>query len=137
MNDWTKFIEKWFNELQIAFADYEFDIMKQELLLGFDELTEDFDRVFNDDSNEMELSESYITSFCPVLLLHHTTYTFSPDAARGASSLSLLVYAVASCSCIGDSVGAFVIVVTKRRVIIAAIKPIFGFMQFCKKKAPI
>jgi HSP20 family protein len=60
MNDWTKFIEKWFNESQIAFSDYEFDIMKQELLLGFDELTEDFDRVFNDDLNEMELSESYI-----------------------------------------------------------------------------
>jgi len=60
MNDWTKFIEKWFNESQIAFSDYEFDIIKQELLLGFDELTEDFDRVFNDDLNEMELSESYI-----------------------------------------------------------------------------
>jgi HSP20 family molecular chaperone IbpA len=60
MNDWTKFIEKWFNESQIAFSDYEFDIMKQELLLGFDELTEDFDRVFNDDLNEMELSGSYI-----------------------------------------------------------------------------
>ena len=60
MNDWTKFIEKWFNESQIAFSDYEFDIMKQELLLGFGELTEDFDRVFNDDLNEMELSESYI-----------------------------------------------------------------------------
>jgi HSP20 family protein len=62
MNDWTKFIEKWFNESQITFADYEFDIMKQELLLGFDELTEDFDRVFNDDSNKLELSESYIRS---------------------------------------------------------------------------
>jgi HSP20 family molecular chaperone IbpA len=60
MNDWTKFIEKWFNESQIAFSDYEFDIMKQELLLGFGKLTEDFDRVFNDDLNEMELSESYI-----------------------------------------------------------------------------
>ena len=60
MNDWTKFIEKWFNESQIAFSDYEFDIMKQELLLGCGELTEDFDRVFNDDLYEMGLSESYI-----------------------------------------------------------------------------
>jgi hypothetical protein len=43
MNDWTIFIKKWFNESQIPFADYEFDIMKQELLIGFDELTEDFE----------------------------------------------------------------------------------------------
>lgn len=28
MNDWTRFTEKWFNDSQIAFADYEFDIMK-------------------------------------------------------------------------------------------------------------
>jgi hypothetical protein len=57
MNDWTRFVEKWFNESQTSFAlaDYEFDIMKQELSLGFNdfnELTEDFDRVFNDDPNE-------------------------------------------------------------------------------------
>ena len=58
MNDWTRFIEKWFNESQIAFVDYEFD--RQELLLGFNELTEDFDRVFNDDPNELEFSESYM-----------------------------------------------------------------------------
>jgi hypothetical protein len=60
MNDWSRFKEKWFNESQITFADYEFDIIKQELLVGFDELTEDFDRAFNDDSNEMEFSESYM-----------------------------------------------------------------------------
>ena len=58
MNDWTKFMEKWFNESQIAFVDYEFD--RQELLLGFNELTEDFDRVFNDDPNELEFSESHM-----------------------------------------------------------------------------
>lgn len=58
MNDWTRFIEKWFNESQIAFVDYEFD--RQELLLGFNELTEDFDRVFNDDPNELEFSESHM-----------------------------------------------------------------------------
>jgi HSP20 family molecular chaperone IbpA len=34
--------------------------MRQELLLGFNELTEDFDRVFNDDPNELEFSESYM-----------------------------------------------------------------------------
>jgi HSP20 family molecular chaperone IbpA len=65
MNDWTRFVEKWFNESQtsFAFADYEFDIMKQELLLGFNELTElteDFDNVFNDDPNELGFSESYV-----------------------------------------------------------------------------
>jgi HSP20 family protein len=60
MNGWTRFVEKWFNESQITFAYYEFDIIKQELLLGFDELTEDFDRVFNDDSNELEFSDSSI-----------------------------------------------------------------------------
>jgi HSP20 family molecular chaperone IbpA len=54
MNDWTRFIEKWFNESYTPFADYGFDIMKQELLIGFDELAEDFDRVFNDDLNELE-----------------------------------------------------------------------------------
>lgn len=32
VNDWTIFIEKWFSDSQIPFADYEFDIMKQELL---------------------------------------------------------------------------------------------------------
>src|SRR4029453_12341712 len=58
MNNWTRFMEKWFNESQIPFADYEFDIMKQELLKGFDELAEDFDRVFNDDLNELKFSES-------------------------------------------------------------------------------
>jgi len=47
MNNWTRFIEKWFSESQIAFTDYGFNIMKQELSVGFDELTEDFDRVLN------------------------------------------------------------------------------------------
>src|ERR671912_404400 len=63
MNDWTRFMKEWFNESQIASADYEFDIMKEELLLGFNdfnELTEDFDRVFDDDLNELEFSESYM-----------------------------------------------------------------------------
>jgi hypothetical protein len=52
MNDWTKFIEKWFYESQITFTDCEFDLVEQELLAGFDELTEDFDRAFNDDLKE-------------------------------------------------------------------------------------
>jgi hypothetical protein len=50
MNYWIRFIEKRFNESQIAFADYEFNIMKQELLI-------DFDRVFDENTNELELSE--------------------------------------------------------------------------------
>jgi hypothetical protein len=40
-----------------------------------------------------------ITSNCPVLLLHHTTYTFSPDTAIGASSAHLTAYPSACCSC--------------------------------------
>ena len=76
MNDWTRFIEKWFNELQIAFVDYEFD--RQELLLGFNELTEDFDRVFNDDPNELEFSESHMRvrskNVIKELILVHSSY---------------------------------------------------------------
>jgi HSP20 family molecular chaperone IbpA len=82
MNDWTRFIEKWFNESQIPFADYEFDIMKQELLIGFDELTEDFDRVFNDDPNELEFSESCMRvrgeNVRKELILLHSSYPSSP-----------------------------------------------------------
>jgi HSP20 family molecular chaperone IbpA len=77
MNDWTRFIKRWLNESQIAFVDYEFDVMKQELLLGFNELTEDFDRVFNDDQNELEFSESHMRVRCNVikeLILVHNSY---------------------------------------------------------------
>jgi HSP20 family molecular chaperone IbpA len=82
MNDWTRFIEKWFNESQIPFADYGFDIMKQELLIGFDELTEDFDRVFNDDPNELEFSESCMRvrgeNVRKELILLHSSYPSNP-----------------------------------------------------------
>jgi HSP20 family molecular chaperone IbpA len=81
MNDWTRFIEKWLNESQIPFADYEFDIMKQELLIGFDELTEDFDRVSNDDLNELEF-ESCIRVRGEIaskeLILLHSFYPSNP-----------------------------------------------------------
>jgi HSP20 family protein len=82
MNDWTRFIEKWFNESQIPFADYGFDIMKQELLIGFDELTEDFDRVFNDDPNELEFSESCMRvrgeNVRKELILLYSSYPLNP-----------------------------------------------------------
>jgi HSP20 family molecular chaperone IbpA len=82
MNDWTRFMERWFNESQIPFADYELDIMKQELLIGFDELTEDFDRVFNDDLNELEFSESCIRvrgeNVRKELILLHSSYPSNP-----------------------------------------------------------
>ena len=78
MNNWTRFIEKWFNESQIAFTDYGFNIMKQELSVGFDDLTEDFDRVLND---ELEFSESYVRSrsknITEVILLH-SSYALNP-----------------------------------------------------------
>jgi HSP20 family molecular chaperone IbpA len=82
MKDWTRFIEKWFNESQIPFADYGFDIMKQELLIGFDELTEDFDRVFNDDPTELEFSESCMRvrgeNVRKELILLHSSYHSNP-----------------------------------------------------------
>src|SRR5215208_6653363 len=86
MNDWTRLIEKWFNESQIAFADYEFDTMKQELLLGFNELTEDFNRVFNDDPNELEFSESYMRvgseNVIKELVLLHSSYPLNLRSNR-------------------------------------------------------
>lgn len=79
MNNWTRFIEKWFSESQIAFTDYGFNIMKQELSVGFDELTEYFDRVLND---ELEFSESYVRSrsenITEVILLH-SSYALNPS----------------------------------------------------------
>ena len=79
MNNWTRFIEKWFSESQIAFTDYGFNIMKQELSEGFDELTEDFDRVLND---ELEFSESYVRirseNITEVILLH-SSYALNPS----------------------------------------------------------
>ena len=79
MNNWPRFIEKWFSESQIAFTDYGFNIMKQELSVGFDELTEDFDRVLND---ELEFSESYVRirneNITEVILLQ-SSYALNPS----------------------------------------------------------
>ena len=56
--------------------------MKQELLMGFDELTEDFDRVFNDDLNELEFSESCMRvrgeDVRRELILLHSSYPSKP-----------------------------------------------------------
>jgi HSP20 family molecular chaperone IbpA len=86
MNDWTRLIEKWFNESQIAFADYEFDTMKQELLLRFNELTEDFNRDFNDDPNELEFSESSMRvrseNVIKGLILLHSSYPLNLRSTR-------------------------------------------------------
>jgi HSP20 family molecular chaperone IbpA len=82
MKDWTRFIEKWFNESQIPFADYEFNITKQELMIGFDELTEDFDGVFNDGPNGLEFSESCMRvggeNVRKELTLLHSSYPSNP-----------------------------------------------------------
>jgi HSP20 family molecular chaperone IbpA len=81
MNDWTRFMEKWFNESHIPYADYEFDIVTHELLIGFDELAKDFDEVFNDDLNELEF-ESCIRvrgeNASKELILLHSSYTSNP-----------------------------------------------------------
>jgi hypothetical protein len=83
MIDWTRFKEKWFKS-QIAFADYEFDVLKQELLVGYDELAEDF--VINDNSNEMEFSKSYIRvrigSVRKELVLPHSSYPSNPKTNK-------------------------------------------------------
>jgi hypothetical protein len=44
-----RYVKEWFNASPIAFADYEFDAMKQELLVVFDKLDEEFDRIFDHD----------------------------------------------------------------------------------------
>src|SRR5215204_5049096 len=81
MNYWIRFIEKRFNESQIAFADYEFNIMKQELLM-------DFDRVFDENTNELELSEleSCIRvrseSIRKELILLHSSYHLNPRSNK-------------------------------------------------------
>jgi HSP20 family molecular chaperone IbpA len=86
MNDWTRIMERWFNESQIPFADYGFDIMKQELLIGFDEIAEDFDRVFNDDPNELKFSESCMRvrgeNVRKELILLHSSYPSNPGPNR-------------------------------------------------------
>lgn len=80
MNNWTRFVEKWFSESQIAFTDYGFNIIKQELSVGFDELTEDFDRVLND---ELEFSESYVRirseNITEEVILLHSSYALNPS----------------------------------------------------------
>jgi HSP20 family protein len=59
MNDWNRYIEEWFSVSYTAFTD-EFDIMEEELFREFGKLTEEFDRIFNADLNELELSGSYV-----------------------------------------------------------------------------
>jgi HSP20 family protein len=59
MNDWIGYVEDWFNQSSMVFADDEFDRMEKELVRGFDNLTEEFDRIFSNDLNEFRFSESY------------------------------------------------------------------------------
>jgi HSP20 family molecular chaperone IbpA len=86
MNTWTRFIEQWLNESQIAFADYEFFIIKQEFSVRFDELAEGFDTVFNDDVNESEFLESYSSvrseDVGEELILLHNSYPLNPKPNR-------------------------------------------------------
>lgn len=60
MNDWDIYIEEWISSSSMAFAQYEFDLIKQEPSIGFDKIIEDFDRIFNDELNDLEFSESYM-----------------------------------------------------------------------------
>ena len=60
MNDWDIYIEEWISSSSMAFAQYEFDLIKQEPSIGFDKITEDFDRICKDELNDLEFSESYM-----------------------------------------------------------------------------
>jgi HSP20 family molecular chaperone IbpA len=60
MNDWDIHIEEWISRSSMAFAVYEFDLMKEEPFIGFDKITEDFDRIFNEELNDLEFSGSYM-----------------------------------------------------------------------------
>ena len=60
MNDWDIYVEEWISRSSMAFAEYEFDLIKEEPFIGFDKITEDFDRIFNDELNDLEFSGSYM-----------------------------------------------------------------------------
>jgi HSP20 family molecular chaperone IbpA len=60
MNDWDIYVEEWVSRSSMAFAEYEFDLIKEEPFTGFDKITEDFDRIFNDELNDLEFSGSSI-----------------------------------------------------------------------------
>jgi HSP20 family molecular chaperone IbpA len=60
MNDWDIYIEEWISRSSMAFAEYEFDLIKEEPFIGFDKITEDFARIFNDELNDLEFSGLYM-----------------------------------------------------------------------------
>jgi HSP20 family molecular chaperone IbpA len=60
MNDWDIYVEEWISRSSMAFAEYEFDLIKEEPFVGFDKITEDFDRIFNDELNGLEFSGSSV-----------------------------------------------------------------------------
>jgi HSP20 family molecular chaperone IbpA len=60
MNDWDIYIEEWISRSSMAFAEYEFDLIKEEPFIGFDKITEDFNRIFNDELNDLEFSGSFV-----------------------------------------------------------------------------
>jgi HSP20 family molecular chaperone IbpA len=60
MNDWDIYIEEWISRSSMAFAEYEFDLIKEEPFIGFDKITEDLDRIFNDELNDLEFSGSFV-----------------------------------------------------------------------------
>ena len=47
MNDWDIYVEEWISRSSMAFAEYEFDLIKEEPFIGSDKITENFDRIFN------------------------------------------------------------------------------------------
>jgi HSP20 family molecular chaperone IbpA len=60
MNDWDIYVEEWISRSSMAFAEYEFDLIKEEPFIGSDKITENFDRIFNYELNGLEFSGSYM-----------------------------------------------------------------------------
>lgn len=58
MNNLDRYVEEWFNASSVGLADDEFNIIERELFRGFDKLTEEIDRIFDDDEMESRFSES-------------------------------------------------------------------------------
>jgi HSP20 family molecular chaperone IbpA len=62
MNDWDIYLEEWISRSSMTFAEYEFDLIKEEPFVGFYKIMEDFDRIFNDELNDLEFSRSYMNA---------------------------------------------------------------------------
>jgi len=60
MRDWDENVDEWFNTTSsIKITNGEFDVIERGLFTGFDKLTEEIDRIFDDDHHESSFSMSH------------------------------------------------------------------------------